>query len=942
MDSKKPLYKSKAFWVLGLFLLYSALGFFTVPYFIKKELTKISSAELYSRIEFESLSFNPYSFTTEIENLKLIDKDSKTWFYSDNLLINLDLLKSIFSQISISEISIDAPHYLLLLENNNKYPHLKYPTIKQDSSAQAEPIKINISSININQGSLSYLDTTSVSPIELEFNDIGFNNIDFSTDDKFSTFELSLLTDQNDQVEITGKFNFAQLSAFGNWSLNHFSTATVFKFISDSQQQFFGFKNQSGLFDAKGQFSFNGKQQHDLDLNIDTFMLENFSAASPEPNQPSIYVPQLQINQLHLSLNDKQLNILAIDVESAEISASFTDNNKLLWNEPSHSQTDKEISDNNWQYQIDKVNINNTSLLLNKTNGDELFQNKLLINTAKISNLTSAKQQNTDIILSLIPDNTGVINLQATAQFAPLTVDSVIDVNNIDLVSAQAWIPKDIKMKIEKGLLSLQQTFSMQDNEYQSTGWVKFSDLNLLDENNQTFLKVAQLELSENDINSSTKTITLNNIKLDKAEGNLVVSDDKTLNINTIISDQQEKQKIKGKLRDSKNDWIIKINQIQLNDSQTNFIDRSIKPHYHSKLTKINGTIKGLSSANTSKADIDLKGTLDTYAQLNILGKINPLSEKAYTDLNINISNLDLQNFSTYSSKYTGFPINRGKANFKLNYKLNKSLLKGLNDLEFKQLQLGNKVQSEDAVNLPLKLAISLLTNNQGIMTINLPVSGRIDDPSFSYGGLVFKAFFKLITGIVASPFKLLGKLVPGGADLNMSGIQFQAGTVDLQQGEEEKLKAMQAILEKRPALILELSSIINTIQDTQAINNSLLLKTMSLDKQPDFSDASSIDVIKSTYKKLIGSQQWQNLETKATKDGVLNHSQLAENAWQDLLKTFTKETQEQLQLIGKQRAQTIQQKLIEDYKIPEKRIFLKSTQLSEQLPPQVQFGIAN
>ncbi len=948
MDSKKPLYKSIPFWAVALFLFYSALGFLAVPYFIKKEITLISSSELNSKIDFDSISFNPFSFTAQLDNLKLVDKDltdSKIWFSADRLLINLGLFKSVFSRTNISEITLDNPHFLLMLEHKNQTTQLKYPKIEPTNSQNPEAFDIDIGNININNGSLSYLDISSHNIVALKFKEIGFNHIGFSTDDKHSTFDLSLLTDQGDKAEFMGSFNYAQFSSSGKWSLSHFSTDTVFKIIADSQQQFFGFKNQSGSLSAKGEFSFNSNNEENLHLEISTLTLENFSATSSEPNQPTVKISELQLNQGQINWHKKQLTIAGIDLKNTEISASFSENNQLLWNEPVSQQNSIETgnsSANYWQYQIDSINSKNASLIFNKNKSTQSFQNKLTITTAEINNITSARQENTTIKLTIRPDDQGVIDLQATLQTQPLKIDSIIDTSDINLLSFQAWIPSDIQMIIESGTLSMHQKFNLLNDEYQSMGWLKFNDLNLLDKNNQSFLKITQLEFTDNAIDSSTKTINLNNIKLDKAEANLIVSDKSTLNINTIISDEQDKQTIKDEIKDAKNEWIINIKQVELIDLKTSFIDRSIQPSYQSSLTKINGTINDLSSTNTSKADVNIKGVLDTYAKFNVLGEINPLSDKAYTDLEVNINNLDLQNFSTYSTKFLGFPINRGKADFKLNYKLNQSLLKGLNDLKFHQLQLGNKVQNENAINLPLKLAILLLTNNKGIMAINLPVSGRVDEPEFSYGGLVFKAFFKLITGIVASPFKLLSKLIPSATDLDMSGIQFHAGTMQLIQGEEEKLKAMQAILEKRPSLILELSSTINTTEDFKALNHQLLLKYMNLDSLPNLSEVSSIPILKKNYNKLLNKEQWQTLESDANKEGTLNHTQLAENAWNDLLQTFSQDTTNQLEIIGKQRTQQIQRALIEDFNIPEKRIFLKPTEKTELLTPQVKFGIAH
>ncbi|MCF6318964.1 MAG: DUF748 domain-containing protein, partial [Proteobacteria bacterium] len=328
MDSKKPLYKSIPFWAVALFLFYSALGFLAVPYFIKKQITLISSNELNSKIDFDSISFNPYSFTTQLDNLKLADTDSTVWFSADKLLINLGLFKSVFSRTSISEITLDNPHFHLLLEHKNNATQLKYPKIKPADSQDSETFDIDIGNININNGSLSYLDTSSHNIVELKFKEIGFKHIGFSTDDKHSTFDLSLLTDQGDKAEFVGTFNFAQFSSSGKWSLSHFSTDTVFKIIADSQQQFYGFKNQSGSLSAKGEFSFNSNNEENIHLEISTLTLENFSATSSEPNQPVVKISELQLNQGQIDWHKKQLTIADIDLQNTEISASFSENNQ--------------------------------------------------------------------------------------------------------------------------------------------------------------------------------------------------------------------------------------------------------------------------------------------------------------------------------------------------------------------------------------------------------------------------------------------------------------------------------------------------------------------------------------------------------------------------------------------------------------------------------------
>jgi hypothetical protein len=945
MDSKKPLYKSISFWVIVLLFLYSALGFLAVPYYIKKQVQQLSASEFNSKLTLENLSFNPFSFSSTIENLKLTDNDSQVWFSADKIIINLGLIKTLFGNTNISEVSLNNPNYYLFLEKQNNTAQIKYPKIKVNEAKQDTSFDLDIGNININQGSLNYHDESSDKTVKLTFKTIGFKHIDFTTDDANSQFDLSLITDNNDETEISGEFNFARLKSSGKWKLNQFSTETAFNFISDIDHQFYGFKNQSGIINANGEFVFDLNNEGLTDIIISSFTLSDFMTQTSKENQPSISVKQLELNDSQIDLAQKKILINSIDLQDSVIATYFLENNTLQWDylkQQSIQGVEQNIQEDTWQYQIDTIKSNNLIIKLNKLNSNNYLENTLLLDTAEITNLSSEAQQKAELKLSIIPDNEGVVNLQASAYMDPLVIDSEISAQEINLISSQAWLPNDIYMTIKQGTLSLNQNFKWSNDHYKSVGWINVTNLNLLDQDNQTFFKVNELKLSDNNIDSFSKTITLNNILLDKAEGNLSISTDNQLNINKIIAEPEDKQKIKSKIKNTKDDWIININDVQLIDLQTNFIDHSIKPNYQSTLSKVNGSIKGLSSTNTSKADLDIKGVLDTYGQFDIKGQINPLSEKAYTDLAITILNLDLQNFSSYSNKFTGFPISRGKADFELNYKLNQSLLKGLNNLKFKQFQLGDKTPSEDAINLPLKLAIALLTDGNGIMSINLPVSGRVDDPEFSYGGLVFKAFFKLITGIVASPFKLLGKLIPNGADLDMSGIQFQAGTALLKSGEEEKLKAMQSILAKRPSLILELSSTINTIEDNKALKQKLLLTEIKLPVRPDFTVVDSLTSLEKTYSKLISSQKWQELKLNATNETLLNHAQLAENAWQELLDYYSEEAESQITLIAKQRSQEIQQLLIETYGIEEKRVFLKATERSETLIPQVKFGIAN
>jgi len=129
-------------------------------------------------------------------------------------------------------------------------------------------------------------------------------------------------------------------------------------------------------------------------------------------------------------------------------------------------------------------------------------------------------------------------------------------------------------------------------------------------------------------------------------------------------------------------------------------------------------------------------------------------------------------------------------------------------------------VDSPDAMNLPLDLAVGLLKDVNGVIDLDLKVSGDLDDPDFSASGIVLKAFANLIVKAAAAPFKLLGSLIPGGDNVELDAISFRAGRSDIAPPEHEKLDQLSAALALRPNLVLDIPAGYNTQLDSAALKS--------------------------------------------------------------------------------------------------------------------------
>ena len=95
---------------------------------------------------------------------------------------------------------------------------------------------------------------------------------------------------------------------------------------------------------------------------------------------------------------------------------------------------------------------------------------------------------------------------------------------------------------------------------------------------------------------------------------------------------------------------------------------------------------------------------------------------------------MELSIFNPYSGKFAGYNITKGKLTTELHYKVDGRKLDAQHHIIIDQLEFGDKTESKDAVSLPIKLAVALLKDRNGVIDLNLPVTGSLDDPKFRSG----------------------------------------------------------------------------------------------------------------------------------------------------------------------------------------------------------------
>ena len=248
----------------------------------------------------------------------------------------------------------------------------------------------------------------------------------------------------------------------------------------------------------------------------------------------------------------------------------------------------------------------------------------------------------------------------------------------------------------------------------------------------------------------------------------------------------------------------LTVGATRLSRGRVDFSDRFIRPNYSADITELEGTLGTLRTGTRDTAEIALRGRVARTGQLDIAGRVNPMARPPALDVRARATDLELTPLSPYAGKYAGYGIERGKLSMDVTYRIGgDGRLDASNRLVLNQLTFGERVESPDATKLPVLLAVALLKDRHGVIDLDIPVSGSLDDPQFSVTGLVFKVIGNLLTKALTAPFALLS----GGGD-DLGRIAFEPGRATPAADGRATLDKVASSLADRPALTVTVAGL--------------------------------------------------------------------------------------------------------------------------------------
>lgn len=958
-------FRTLLIWFGAAFVVLILFAFFGLPPLARSYLIRTLSDALHRQVTIQRIAINPFTLSLTVGGVEIKDRETSETFVSfDRLFINLESLSMFRLAMIVKEVRLDRPYIRIVHHQDGSYNFSDLLGAGgSNQGSTAAPPKFSFNNIQIVNGSVDLFDRPKQTNHTVRDLNIALPFI--------SNYPYHIETSV--EPRITATINDSRYLLDGKTKPFASSRQTVFDVeITDLDIPHYlaympvktNFTIRSGKMTVKAKLSF--VQQPKQALTIDGRVTVRQLSVSDAQNRPLLTLPVMDVALAPTEPLAGLFHLASVTLESPEL---------FIRRDPSGKMTVQELFPGNADAAVDvKAKDASTSSVVDidtfqLTKGILSFTDAAAgmpsttekpakddtpaepvgivasdINV-RVDNLSTATGRQGTTAVSFRLNKGGTASVEGPVGLTPFSAQLAVSLKAIDLRPFQPYFTDRVKIHVTKGALSTDGALSLSQQEAAGIqaaykGKLSVTRFGSIDKAHaQDFLAWQSLAFDDLRVGYNPLYVHIGKVALTDFYARLIVHPDGSVNLAQIMEQgTREEQPAPPDAataapqpaaaetpRQAGQD--IQIRTITLQGGRISFSDASLKPVFSMELAEIGGRVSGLSSREATLADVDLRGKVNQFAPLEIVGTINPLREDLFVDLKARFTDMDLSPMTPYSGKYVGYTIEKGKLSFDLNYQITKRKLDSKNTLFLDQFTLGEKVESPTATNLPVRLAIALLKDRKGEIHLDLPVTGSLDDPEFSVWKVVLQILVNLISKAATAPFALLGALIGGGEELGY--LEYEPGSATVSDANAKNIEALTKALYERPSLKLEIEGHVDIEKDREGLrqyefNRRLKIQKFNrhLKKEETSIPVDELMIEPAEY------EQYLRLAYKAEKfPKPRNFLGLAKDLpvpeMEKLMLTHIQITDDDLRLLASQRAMKVKDGFLQSKQVEPERLFI-------------------
>ncbi|MFK3910329.1 DUF748 domain-containing protein [Pseudomonas monteilii] len=946
--------------LLALVALYGLIGFFILPGVALRIANQQLQQYATAPAELQRLEFNPFSLELTLWGLKIGAPDKPTLGF-ERLYGHLRVGSAWRGVLHLSEVELDKPRTQVAFAKDGTLNLAQLFTLPKSPTAadepEARPLPVRIDRVRINDGYLRVRDARPSEPIVLLYDSLNLELKHLSTlpgDDA----EMTLVAKGPDggQIDWAGTFSLLPFRSQGTLKVTDGQMKLWWPYVRDTVPLVL----EHGRFSLETRYRLDLTRATELVLDKASLTIAPFALKTRDGSN-LLRVASLRAQDASVDLVRQTVDIGTLRSDNLETWVALEADGRLDWQALLASPADTsagtardeatpqspKTTGTPWQIRVNDTRLRGYRVHL----ADRRPAEPVLLDVGPL-NLDVKRFDSLNETPFTLKLDTGVGKegrLQATGQvnLAPVSAQLDVVTRDLDLRIAQAYITPHIRLELRSGRLDSDLKVNLERMEplaFTVTGKAQVDQLHTLDTlKDRDLLKWQRLTL-EGLSYVHGDALTVDTAMLDQPYARFMINEDRSTNIDDLLIETPSEKAQRQQARTSPPSEPalgIHIGRTLIKDGAANFADFTLTPFFATAVQQLHGTIGTIDNRRAEPARIDIEGKVDRYAPVAINGKLNPFDPMASLDIAAGFRRVELTTLTPYAGKFAGYRIRKGRLNLDLHYVITQGRLVAENEVVVEQLQLGERVDSPDALDLPIRLAVALLKDSKGTISLSLPVSGDLRNPQFQVMPIVWQTLRNLALRAVQSPFRFIGGLVTGGDAEDLSTVSFVPGSSELDASARASLDTLAAALAKRPKLRLEIEGTSAQASDGPLIAQQRLEREYQTtwykvlqrrgDKVPP--DASLLQVkdedkpalLEGIYRTRLKQQppaEWERLDA----------AQRAARLRDALLDTWAK-SPTLLRLLGQERAGSIKDYLVSHGKLADERVYFIDTTLGNARP---------
>lgn len=950
---------------------YCLLGFLILPGVAQRVVNQqlIQYATVPARLE--RIEFNPFSLELTLFDLRLGEPD-KPQLGFERLYLNLQWSSLWHRSLQIEDIELVELHTEVVFDKDGVLNLTRLfdvpPAEEAPDEEEKEPFALSIGRLQLVEGSVHFADQRPAEPIDFVLDSLNFELLNFATrSEDAADAVLVAKGPDGSRIDWKGQLNLSPISSSGELEVDGLALKTFWPYVRDVVPLVLN----DGQLSLRTGYRLDLSSETSLRLSDATATLTSLSLDSPDA-KPLVRMQRAQLAKVSLDLQKRQVTLGQLRSEALESWLVREADGQLNWqrlladqadapspDRPTNTAADQprpdtpqaaapESAAQPWRILLEDAQLRDYQLHLADHVPNEDVELDVGPLDLDVQHFDSRGDTPMELKLATEIGKQGSLSAEGQLALAPMQGQFDLTLQGIDLRLAQPYLTPFVHLELRSGLLASQLSVELEGTAPLALhvgGSAEISQLHTLDTiQERDFVKWRSLKLDGLDY-SYPNDLQIAGIDLEQPYARFIINPDLTTNINDLLVDKSAPDPEQSAPPATQPDtpqapaspFALRIGGIRIADGSANFSDLSLRPPFITAIQQLEGQIGTLDNRQHIAASVDIKGKVDRYAPVSIEGSLTPFDPLQSLDIATRFRRVELTTLSPYSAKFAGYRIRKGRLNLDLHYRIQQGQLNAENEVVLEQLQLGEKVDSEQAVDLPVRLAVALLKDSSGTIALKLPVQGDLKNPQFDVMPIVWQTLRNLVVRAVKSPFKFLGGLV-GHEQADLSEIPFAPGSSELNRDARSRLDALAAALKERPVLRLEVEGRSAPTLDGPLLAEQWLQREYQQtwykvlqrrgDKVP--ADAAELQIgeeeksamLEGIYRSRLQQQppsEWQQLD-EDTRTGLLRQAILDSRASSAAL----------LRRLSRERATSIKDYLVDGAQLAADRVYLLDTGITE------------